>query len=465
MRATRSAADLLREGLRAVETECALPDAFPPDVEDTAQRVASSSDWRAGRADARSVPFRTLDPATSTDLDQAFAIAREKGDLVLSYAIADLSAFVPRGSLIEQEAWRRGTTVYLPHLRVPQYPKVLSEGAASLLPGVDRPAVVLTVVIDPAGEVALRSAERSIIRSVEKRAYETTDVADLDLLDELAARTSAADARRGEFTVDSPEQEIVDDANSPSGIALRFRPRLASESANAAMSLAANLAVAKRFVSDGIGLFRDLDAPNDHQYAALRRLAAGLGIAWARRESLGDVTRRLRSDDPRHAAFASACRRAGGGATYRVHDGTGPAPWHAAMAAAYSHATAPLRRLADRYTLDLLVGLCADARPTDAERATLAALPEIMDRAEAKAAKAERACLDLAESVLLAGRVGEVFDAVVIESAHDGTRISIADPAIAAKVKLDAAQPGERVQVRLASADPSQRRIVFAPSP
>ena len=464
MRATSSAADVLREGLRAIEAEAGRSDTFPPAVEEAAARSAASSEWRARRSDQRAVAFRTLDPATSTDLDQAFAIAREGDDLVLSYAIADLGAFVPRGSILEQEAWRRGTTVYLPDSRIPQYPTALSEGAASLLPDSDRPAVVLTVLIDPTGEAVLRSAERAIIRSVEKRAYESTSVSDIEFLGELATRTSSADTRRGEFTVDAPEQEIVDDPEAPSGITLRFRPRLASEAANAAMSLAANLAVAKRFLADGIGLFRDLDAPNDHQYSALRRLGAGLGITWLRTETLGDVTRRLRAEDPRHAAFASACRRAGGGATYRVHDGTGKAPWHAAMAAPYAHATAPLRRLADRYCLDLAVELCGGSHPSDAERATLAALPDIMDRAEATASRAERACLDLAESVLLSTRVGEEFDAVVVETAHDGARISIAEPAVSAKMRLDNARPGDRVRVRLVSADPPQRRVTFEPA-
>lgn len=495
MRSSAAASDLLRDGFAAIESEYGLPSGFPPEVDAEAVQLASGAgagaDERHARTDARHIPFVTLDPASSTDLDQAFAIAGEGSNLVLSYAIADVSSVVAEGSALEHEAWRRGVTVYLPGRRVAQYPPALSEGMASLLPDGDRAAVLLTVVIDRDGQPMLRHVERAIVRSRAKLAYETNSPSDIPLLAEFARRAQAADIRRGAQQVQAPEQEVVDDPHSPTGIGLQFRERLDSESANSALSLSANMAVASLFVDHRVGLFRDLAEPDEREIASLRRVAAGFGIEWAPHETLRDLLPRLRSSDPRDAALQLAARRAGGGAHYRLYEQTGagalapstrsgrsptgampipkrptdesePArPWHAAMAAPYAHATAPLRRLADRYVLDLAVLLRSGGSPTEADLDRLAALPATMERADGVAARVDRACLDLVESVLLHERVGEAFDAVVVDTNGDGASITIADPAIRARLPRNAAEPGDRVRVRLIEADPNARVVRF----
>ena len=92
---------------------------------------------------------------------------------MLHYAIADVGFFVRPGDALDQEAWRRGVTVYMPDERARLYPAALSEGAASLLPDGPRPAVVFTVRVDPRGEVRLDGAERALVRSRAKLAYDT----------------------------------------------------------------------------------------------------------------------------------------------------------------------------------------------------------------------------------------------------------------------------------------------------
>lgn len=488
MRSTAAASDVLREGLTAIETEFALPTAFPAEVD--AAAAAATADL-SGRVDLRTIPFVTLDPAASTDLDQAFAITGDGSDLILSYAIADVGAFVPVGSVLDVEAWGRGVTVYLPHRRVPQYPPALSERAASLLPDGDRPAVVFTVAIAADGSPSLRDAQRAVVRSRSKRGYETTDPADIPLLAELARRAAANDAVRGAQRVEPPEQEIIDDLSARSGIGLQFRARRASESANAALSLACNMAVAATSAAAGVGLFRDLAEPNDREIASLRRVAAGFGIAWEPGESLTTLAGRLDPAHPRDATLQLAARRAGGGARYRFYEngpdgrlapstrvGRGPialpsptpdsspqgSPWHAAMAAPYVHATAPLRRLADRSVVDLAVLLRTGGSPTNDARDRLAALPAVMARADGVAARVERACLDLAETVLLRDRVGELFDAVVVDTNKDGCTITVAAPAVRARLSHTSREPGDRVRVRLTEADPETRTIRFEPA-
>ena len=133
------------------------------------------------------------------------------------------------------------------------------------------------------------------------------------------------------------------------------------------------------------------------------------------------------------------------------------------MAAPYAHATAPLRRLADRYVLDLAVLLSAGGFPDSASIDRLAALPATMERADSTAARIDRACLDLVEAVLLRDRVGEEFDAVVVDANKDGAAITIAEPAVRARLPHSDAEPGARVRVRLIGADPATRMVRFEP--
>ncbi|MGZ4431376.1 MAG: RNB domain-containing ribonuclease, partial [Gaiellales bacterium] len=129
---------------------------------------------------------------------------------------------------------------------------------------------------------------------------------------------------------------------------------------------------------------------------------------------------------------------------------------HAGIAAAYAHTTAPLRRLADRYVLDLLTG--------HADQAALARLSEVMEAAQAKAAQVERAIIDDMETRVLAHRVGETFSAVALENDARGTVIQIGDPPVRARLhRMPPPPPGERVDVRLVRADPASRSLEFRP--
>ena len=139
----------LVQGLTDIRAQYQVPSDFPAEV-----LGRGRSKRRAGRSPAMPTgrtALRDARPAASTDLDQAFAIERDGADLILHYAIADVAWFVAADGALDREAWRRGTTIYLPDGKASLYPAVLSEGAASLLPDVERPAVVFTVRIDRAG--------------------------------------------------------------------------------------------------------------------------------------------------------------------------------------------------------------------------------------------------------------------------------------------------------------------------
>lgn len=446
----------LSRGLARIRAEFQVPAAFPPEVLAAAQSAAARTP--ADHIERASIPFVTLDPATSTDLDQAFAIERAGADLLLHYAIADVAWFVSDGDPIDAEAWRRGETLYLPDGKAGLYPPVLAEGAASLLPDGPRPAILFTTRVAPDGEVRLEGAERAIVRSRAKLAYDAVRDDDLPAgFAELADRIAAAEARRGAARVDPPEQEVEPAADG--GFTLAFRPLLLSERRNAALSLATNLAVAQALLAHRTGLFRVMAEPDDWAVRRLRRTAQAFGLAWPEAMPLGDFERTLDAADPRQAAFMLAVRRAGPGASYAPWR-EGVVPWHAAMAATYVHATAPLRRLADRYVVMAALAV-AGGRPVPPEVAAFARLPKVMARADSQAGRIDRAVVDLAEAVMLHGREGEIFKAVVTDEDERGTRVQLCHLPIVTRIAAHRVDPGDTLRVRLTAADPATRTLAF----
>ena len=449
----------LAAGLSAIRDEFQVPAGFPPEALAAAEAAARRP--LSAHVDRTATRFVTLDPASSTDLDQAFAIERAGGDLLLHYAIADVAWFVEDGDALDAEAWARGETIYLPDGKASLYPPMLSEGAASLLPDVERPAVIFTVRIAPDGAARLDGAERAVIRSAAKLAYETVRSEDLPAdFDELSRRIAAAETARGASRVDPPEQEIERGADGK--LHLAFRPRRIAEDRNAALSLATNLAVAAALQAHHTGLFRVMPPPDAAAVKRLRHTVHGLGVIWPREESLEHFSRRLRADDPKQAAAMLAIRRAGHGASYAPYQ-AGVKPWHAAVAATYAQATAPLRRLADRYVVRATLAVANGEAVPEPVAAAFEKLPHVMARAESQSGRIDRAVIDLAEAVLLAGREGEVFAGTVVDVDDRGAQVQFNDYPVVVRVPAHGVVPGEPLDVELDAVDVAKRTTHFVP--
>lgn len=136
---------------------------------------------------------------------------------------------------------------------------------------------------------------------------------------------------------------------------------------------------------------------------------------------------------------------------------------HAAVGGPYAHVTAPLRRLVDRFGLLVCAALDAGEEVAPEVRAALPELPDLMRAGDSRANAVDRACTDAVEAAELAGRVGEEFDAVVVDDRKDGCVVQIVEPAVLGP--CDAAlEPGVRVRVRLAEADVRRRAVRFTPA-
>ncbi|SCL16612.1 Exoribonuclease R [Micromonospora nigra] len=460
----------------ALRRELGLPETFP----DAAQREADAAAAAPPRpsVDRTDIPFVTVDPPTSRDLDQAMHLGRRPGGgFRVRYAIADVTAHVRPGGALEAETWRRGQTVYLPDGNVPLHPHTLSEGAASLLPDVDRVAVVWTVDLDADGDMVDVRLERALVRSRAKLDYAGVQ-ADADagrlpepiaLLPEIGTLLTARALSRGAINLPLPEQDVEADGD---GWRLVLRGPAPMEEHNAQISLLTGMAAADLMLAGRIGLLRTMPPPKPEAVERLRAAAAPLGVHWPDGAGPGEVIAALDPTRPRTAAFVDQAAELMRGAAYTAFDGELPEqPAHGGVAAAYAHVTAPLRRLVDRYATEVCLALHEGREVPDWVRAALPKLPETMAATDRTAGAATRGAIELAEAVLLEHRVGETFDAAVLDvdvppdgrarpGRPLGGTVALDDPPVRARC-VGELPLGERVRVRLVRADPTARQVVF----
>ena len=460
---------LLRDGIVAIQREQELDPAFPAEVEQVAHQAARTP--RLPTLDRTDLPFVTIDPASSMDLDQALHLERSGSGFVVHYAIADVAAFVAPGDPIDVEAHRRGETLYGADSKIPLHPSVLSEGAASLLPDTIRPALLWTIELDASGERTGVRVERALVRSRAKLDYETlqqqvdagTESELIGLLGEVGRLLLAREADRGGVSLPLPEQEVT---VAEGTWTLGFRRMLAVEEWNAHISLLTGMAAASLMLEARVGLLRTLPPPEDRVIARLHRTAVALGIEWPESTPYQDLVRSLDPDLPNHAAMVVACTRLLRGSGYVAFHGDVPAqPEHAAIGAPYAHVTAPLRRLADRYAGEVCVALTAGEEVPAWALDALEGLPKTMQAADHRAHQYENAIVSLVEAVVLAPHVGGTFPGVVVQvDDKDATSgdLVVQQPAVEARVTSPRDLPlGTEVHATLAEADPRTRTVRF----
>src|SRR3954451_13820886 len=298
----------LQQRFAAVRERLEVPDTFPPDV--LAAADASACAQRPPALDLTGIPFVTVAPPGSTDLDQALHLERRGDGYHLDYAIADVPAFVVPGGPVDAEALRRGQTLYAPDKRAPLHPPVLSEAAASLLPDQERPAFVWRFDLDAEGEVRSASVVRAQVRSRRRLDYgqvqaaadavpegepdpEALVAAQAVLRREVGVRREALEAARGAANLPLPGQEV---AARDGHYEMTRRAALPAHDGNAQLSLLPGMAGARFMLDPVVGLLRTLPAPDDGLVARFRRQAQALGVPWPADEPLVSLLHRLRRD-------------------------------------------------------------------------------------------------------------------------------------------------------------------------
>lgn len=438
--------------------------------------------------DARDLPLATIDPPGSMDLDQALAIEALDGHVRyrVHYAIASPATFVRPGGALDAELQMRGETVYAPDRSTPLHPEVLSHGAASLLPEADRPACLWSIDLDTHGEVLGARVERALVRSRARLSYAQVQAvldgegvlsggagapSDLpELLRTVGGLRQAREVVRGGISLATPEQQIE---TADGGYRLAFRAALPAEEWNAQISLMTGMCAAQIMVDAGVGILRTMPPAAPESYARLRRAAEALGVAWPDNESYPERVRRLDLSQPADVAFAAQAASLFRGAGYMAFgvggvgvpgedvDSDTQEAVHAAIAARYAHVTAPLRRLVDRYGLEVCVAACAGAPVPEWVLQALPGLAGLMEAAGRRSRAMERGALGVMEALALAGHEGEVFTGVVTSERDGRGEVMLREPAVTAPVR-GAGCPlpvGHEVRVRLVRADVASGRV------
>ncbi len=445
-----------------------VPMTFPAEV--LAEADESVRSPRLPEADETAIPFVTIDPPESMDLDQAMHLERRGKGYRVRYAIADVGAFVTPGGPMDGEAHARGQTLYAPDDKARLYPPQISESAGSLLPEETRPALVWDMEVDETGEGIEVAVRRALVRSREKLDYagvqrsldEGAAPESLQLLREVGTLRQEREARRGGITLPIPEQEVHNDSN---GYTLRYRAPLPVEGWNAQISLMTGMGAAELMLGAGVGVLRTLPKADRGAVARLRRTAKALEIPWPEEVTYADLVREL---DPRlamHAAFVSESTVLLRGSGYLAFDGKPPdKAVHAGVASTYAHTTAPLRRLVDRYVGEVCVAISGGADIPDWARSALSGLPETMDVSNRRAQQYESGIVSTVEAAVLEPSIGETFQAVVVDvDEHDGGgTVQLKEPAVTARCEGDDLPLGEPVVVKLEVADVMKRLVRFS---
>ena len=422
----------------------ALRTEFPPEVLEAAERAAGRGFDRTGRLDLTGLTALTIDAAWTTEIDDALTIAEgPDGRVDIGIHIADPSAFVVPGDAVDAEALSRGTTYYFPERKLLMMPPSISEGAASLAAGADRPTLSFRVTLDAEGRPLALDIVRAVVRVTARldydevdRALTTGDAAHAGLLRALDRCAAARERRRiagGALALRAPEAEI---RVAPGGDLTLMRrdqgtpaQRLVSE-----MMVLAGEVTASWLLARGVPAIFRRQAPPDFGYPDVD-------------PSLPDAVR------------IRALRRA----LRRGETSLAAGPHHGLGLPAYAQVTSPLRRFQDlalhRQIAGVLAGEGAPYGVPDMQ-AILAAT----ERAESDGRRAERAAQRYGMLRWLARGTGSTVTGVVVEVAPR-TVVTLDETLLEEPVaSLVGPALGDRVRLRVERVNPRADVLVLRPA-
>ncbi|MGH9503838.1 MAG: RNB domain-containing ribonuclease [Terriglobales bacterium] len=458
---------------------------FPPEVpQQLAQlrahppQVAPGGDIR----DLRQVLWSSIDNDTSRDLDQIEAAERlPGGEIKVRVGIADVDAFVPQQSPIDQHASRETTTVYTGIENFPMLPDDLSTGASSLLENGDKLGVVIEFVVGADGGVSSGEVYRAAVRNQAQLAYDAVGAwleekgpapakvaassglqAQLKLQNEAAQALRKQRYRNGALNIDTSEvrpvvlnQQVVDLLNQQKNRATELIEDF---------MIAANGVVA-RMLEKVSSLRRIVKTPE--RWARIVQLAATHNVqlpAQPDSKALNDFLLQRKAADPDHFADLSlGIIKLIGPGEYVLERPGDPEQGHFGLAVQdYTHSTAPNRRFADMVTQRLIKALLS-GQPAPYSDDELTAIARNCTLKEDAARKVEREMSKRIAALAMSHRIGDTFDAIVTGVTLHGTFVRVLQPHIEGLlVQGQGVDVGDRLRVKLTRTDVQRGYIDFA---
>jgi ribonuclease R len=424
--------------------EYALPDKFPEDVLEEARAAASAfhEDDLAGRTDFTHDQVITIDPADARDFDDAVSLVIDPRSKhwQLAVHIADVAHFCPPGSLLDREARRRGTSVYLPQRVLPMFPEIISNSLASLQP--NRVRYVKSALIDftPTGQRTRVSFHEGAIRSRKRLNYDQVgqilEIADahgvkravtaeideelvalLLRMRDLAMILRKRRRKRGALELNVPQVELeFDDQGRVNGA--HFAKHDVSHQIIEEFMLAANEAVAEQLAGLGVPFLRRVHpAPEPTKLEAFRDFARSLGYKVEKTVDRFTLQRILEQSATRPDVYAVhyALLRSLKQAVYSPDE-----EGHYALASEnYCHFTSPIRRYPD-LTIHRQLGQWLRTARAGGDEAELQALGQHCSKTERRADLAERELIKVKLLAYLEERLGTELEVIITGVADYG---------------------------------------------
>lgn len=435
--------------------------------------------------DLRSLVWSSIDNPESRDLDQVeVAELLTSGDIKVLVGIADVDSLVPAGSAIDRHAARNTTSVYCGVVTFPMLPERLSTGLTSLNENVDRPALVIEFVVAPDGTIHSHDVYRALLRNVAQLDYPSVGgwleagsdapakVAasasleqQLRLQDRAAQTLRARRHRAGALELETIEATPVSVGGRVTDLIVH--PQNRATQLIEEFMIAANTTMATFLEERGSSTIRRV-VKVPERWDRIVALARGLSEALPAKPDSGALSEflaRRRAADPDHFPDLSlSVVKLMGPGVYVLEKPGETGEGHFGLAVHdYTHSTAPNRRYADLVTQRLLKAVLAGGRPAYGD-GTLAQIAAQCTTMEDVARKVERTCRKQAAADLLAGRIGESFDAIVTGATAKGTFVrTLRPPAEGMVVRgQHGMDVGDKVTVRLVGANPVRGFIDFA---
>jgi exoribonuclease-2 len=478
--------------LFAIAQQTMIEAGFEPEISDLVKQevrsiVAKPSPTpSASVRDLRALLWSSIDNSTSRDLDQVeYAEAPGNGETRVLVGIADVDAFVSKGSAIDKRAAANGTSVYAGVKTFPMLPEELSTDLSSLNADQDRLAVVTEMLVAPDGTTKSTDIYLALLRNHAKLAYEPIG----DWLDEKTGVPASVKAVPGleaqirlQFEAAKDLRELRKQHGALELETIQATPvvndqgkvmELAVVAPNGARDLIANFMIAANVAmaefletKGGPSLRRVVRTPK--YWSRIVELAAELGEKLpetADSRALADFLARRKVADPIHFPDLSlAVVKSLGPGEYAVQLPGAEAEGHFGLAVQdYTHSTAPNRRYADLVTQRLVKAALAN-KPGPYTIEELKQIAEQCTERDSSARKVERKMRKVAAAVLLQNRIGEEFKAIVTGVTEKGTFARVISPPVDGRVMRGerGLRVGDKVRVRLLSTDPQRGFIDFA---
>jgi exoribonuclease-2 len=436
-----------------------------------------------GMKDLRDRPWSSIDNAESRDLDQVEFAEQLDGDRIrVVVGIADVDALVPKGSALDLHAFANCTSVYTGVAVFPMLPERLSTDLTSLNEGEDRAAIAIETVVDANGEVLSHDVYRAMVRNHAKMAYDVVGeflaggavpakvagnavlVKQLELQREASKRLKAERVRNGALEFDTIEATPVTENGRI--VDLRVVHKNLARNLIEDFMIASNVAIAKFLEAHGrSGIRRVVREPE--RWSRIVELAARHGFtlpadpdALALSKFLAD---RRAADPERFPDLSLSVVKLMGPGIYALDlPGKDPGGHFGLATHDYSHATAPNRRYADLVTQRLVKAALAGAPAPYSDDELTAVAARCTEREDAEN-KVERTVRKTAAAVLLSDDIGQTFDAIVTGANKKGTFVRTIRPPVEGMVVRhhEGFDVGDKVRVRLLSADPARGYIDF----